>query len=209
MIKWLIQSHKLVRSACLLSCFSRLWLCAPWTVYCQPGSSVHEIIQARILEWVAVPSSRGSSRPRDQTHVSCGSCIKGRFFITEPLEQIKIQIQAAFLLYIQLLQFSVPGWSRGRKVKAHSTVPADDSCPNKRILFELLGPLGRAFQMRLGLFNQHPGEEGWPSQSLACCFWLRKHSEVCFLLSWVTKSSESVTRKTFYFVFSFPYPGVS
>ena len=32
-----------------------------------PGFSVHEILQARILEWVAVPSSRGSSRPRDQT----------------------------------------------------------------------------------------------------------------------------------------------
>ena len=35
-----------------------------------PGSSVHEIFQARILEWVAIPFSRRSSRPRDQTHVS-------------------------------------------------------------------------------------------------------------------------------------------
>ena len=35
-----------------------------------PGSSVHEILQARILEWVAVPSSRESSQPRDQTQVS-------------------------------------------------------------------------------------------------------------------------------------------
>ena len=35
-----------------------------------PGSSVRGILQARILEWVAVPSSRGSSRPRDQTRVS-------------------------------------------------------------------------------------------------------------------------------------------
>ena len=34
-----------------------------------PGSSVHEILQARILEWVAISSSRGSSRLRDQTHV--------------------------------------------------------------------------------------------------------------------------------------------
>ena len=32
-----------------------------------PGSSVHEILQARILEWVAIPFSRGSSQPRDQT----------------------------------------------------------------------------------------------------------------------------------------------
>ena len=29
------------------------------------------VLQARILEWVAMPSSRGSSRPKDQTHVSC------------------------------------------------------------------------------------------------------------------------------------------
>ena len=35
-----------------------------------PGSSVHEILQARILEWVAISYSRGSSQPRDQTQVS-------------------------------------------------------------------------------------------------------------------------------------------
>ena len=35
-----------------------------------PGSSVHGILQVRILEWVAMPSSRGSSPPRDRTHVS-------------------------------------------------------------------------------------------------------------------------------------------
>ena len=35
-----------------------------------PGSSVHGILQARILEWVAMPSSRGSSPPWDQTRIS-------------------------------------------------------------------------------------------------------------------------------------------
>ena len=39
------------------------------------GSSVHGIFQARILEWVAISSFRGSSRPRDQTHISRVSCI--------------------------------------------------------------------------------------------------------------------------------------
>ena len=39
------------------------------------ASSVHGIFQARILEWVATSSSRGSSQPRDRTHVSCVSCI--------------------------------------------------------------------------------------------------------------------------------------
>ena len=49
-----------------------------------PDPSVHGILQARILEWVAMLSSRGSSQPRDQTH---GSCTAGRFFTTEPLEK--------------------------------------------------------------------------------------------------------------------------
>ena len=41
-----------------------------------PGSSVHGVLQARTLEWVAIPFSRGSSWPRDQTQVSCTA---GRF----------------------------------------------------------------------------------------------------------------------------------
>ena len=49
-----------------------------------PGSSVHGIFQARILEWVTMSFSRGSSQPKDQTWVSCSSCIAGRFFTTEP-----------------------------------------------------------------------------------------------------------------------------
>ena len=42
-----------------------------------PGSSVHGILQARILEWIAITFSRGSSQPWDQTHVSC----TGRWFL--------------------------------------------------------------------------------------------------------------------------------
>ena len=41
------------------------------------GYSVHEILQARILEWIAIPFCRGSSQPRDRTHISC---IAGEFF---------------------------------------------------------------------------------------------------------------------------------
>ena len=47
--------------------------------YSPPGSSVHEILQTRMLEWVAIPFSRVSSSPRDQTWVSS---ITGRFFTT-------------------------------------------------------------------------------------------------------------------------------
>ena len=47
---------------------------------CPPGSSVHGILQARILGWVAISSSRGSSWPRDWTQVSCISCT-GRWIL--------------------------------------------------------------------------------------------------------------------------------
>ena len=50
-----------------------------WSMDCNlPGSSVHDIILARILEWVAMPFFRGSSRSRDRIRVSCTA---GRFFI--------------------------------------------------------------------------------------------------------------------------------
>ena len=43
---------------------------------CSPlGSSVHGLLQARIMEWIALSSSRGSSPPRGQTYISCVSCI--------------------------------------------------------------------------------------------------------------------------------------
>ena len=45
-----------------------------------PGSSVHNISQGRILKWGVTSSSRGSSQPRDQTHISGVSCI-GRWFL--------------------------------------------------------------------------------------------------------------------------------
>ena len=55
-------------------------LCDPMD-YNSPGFSVHGILQARILKWVGISLSRGSSQSRDWTWVSC---IAGRFFTTEP-----------------------------------------------------------------------------------------------------------------------------
>ena len=45
-----------------------------------PGSSAHGVFQVRILEWVAIPFSRGSSQTRDQTQISCTA---GAFFTRE------------------------------------------------------------------------------------------------------------------------------
>ena len=53
--------------------------------YSPPGSSVHGILQTRILEWVVIPSSKGSSQPRNRT---CVFCIAGRFptvLATQPM----------------------------------------------------------------------------------------------------------------------------
>ena len=64
--------------------------CAQWLQFClslwdhkdcsPQGFSAPMVLQARILEWVAMPFSRGSSQPRDQTHISCISCIAVEFF---------------------------------------------------------------------------------------------------------------------------------
>ena len=73
-----------VSARSLQSCFT---LCDP--IDCSlPSSSVHKTLQVRILEWVAMPSSRGSSLPRDRTHVTgIDGCLlypalAGRFFTT-------------------------------------------------------------------------------------------------------------------------------
>ena len=72
------------------------WVCVLVTQSCltlynpmdcsPPGSPVHGILQARILEWVAISFSRGSYRPRDQTQVSCTA---GGFFIVWATREAK------------------------------------------------------------------------------------------------------------------------
>ena len=66
----LLLQHVYSLQSCLTLCNPKD--CSP------PCSSARGILQAWILEWAAIPFSRGSSRPRDQTQVSC---IAGRFFI--------------------------------------------------------------------------------------------------------------------------------
>ena len=74
-----------------------------------PGSSVHGILQARILEWVAMPSSKGSPPPRDQTRVSCVSCI-GRRFLPLPLGSLwhpQDQIKARAFFFFSMVQMNL------------------------------------------------------------------------------------------------------
>ena len=55
---------------CVKSLPSCPTICDPMD-YSPPGFSAHGILRARLLEWVVMPSSRGSSQPRDRTHISC------------------------------------------------------------------------------------------------------------------------------------------
>ena len=71
-----------------------------------PGSSVHGISQARILEWVAMPSSKGSSRPRDWTQVSH---IEGGLFINwDTRELFSIVVLSVYILTNCGSLFSTP-----------------------------------------------------------------------------------------------------
>ena len=80
---------KTILSLCAMCHAKSLQMC-PTLCNClncsPPGSSVHGIVQSRILEWVAMPSSRGSSWPRDWTYLSCPSlmppALAGTFFTT-------------------------------------------------------------------------------------------------------------------------------
>ena len=64
---------------------SRVWLFVTLWIVAHQAPLPMGILQARILEWVAMSSSRGSSWPKNRTHVSCVSYIAGGFFIQWPI----------------------------------------------------------------------------------------------------------------------------
>ena len=77
---------------------SCLTLCDP-TGYSPPGSSVHGILQARILEWVAIPSSRGSSQARVEPR---SPALQADSLLSKPLEDVP--------KLILLPSVTVPSW---------------------------------------------------------------------------------------------------
>ena len=81
---WIASPIVLVTQSCPILCDPMD--CSP------PDSSVHGILQARILEWVAIPFSRGSSWPRDWTQVSW---ITGRFFTIWATKEALLQQKRA------------------------------------------------------------------------------------------------------------------
>ena len=89
--KWLKISNQPLHLYPLLHLYICLWVCAKLLQSCPtlcdpvdcspPGSSVHRILRARILDWVDMPSSKKYSWPRNWNHISC------RVFTTEPLRK--------------------------------------------------------------------------------------------------------------------------
>ena len=70
----------LIKPMMLIVCVQSYLTLSNPMIHSPPGSSAHGIFQARILQWVAISSSRGSSQPRYCMHISCISCI-GRWVL--------------------------------------------------------------------------------------------------------------------------------
>ena len=81
---------------------SRVWLCDPMDCSL-PGSSIHGIFQAIVLEWVAISFSRGSSWPRDRTQVSC---IVDRHFTIWATREVLFTIKAWFQFHDFLIRIT-------------------------------------------------------------------------------------------------------
>ena len=86
-----------------------------------PDSSVHGILQARILECVAMPFSRGSSWPRDQTQVSC---IAGRFFTIWATREAPVNLRTFYQPKKKLCLDIIPF------IFLHPTLPASTPQPS-------------------------------------------------------------------------------
>ena len=108
--------------SCWLCAQSCLTLCNPMDCSL-PGSSIHGIFQARILEWVAISFCRGSTRPKDRTHLSCVSCLDRQILYHYTTWEVHMNtishlycilhilyVHTMYILYIQVFHWIV-NWS--------------------------------------------------------------------------------------------------
>ena len=109
-VKWSLTFWGLIIFAvCCAQLLSLVWLfVTPWTATHQASMSM-DTLQAGILEWVAIPSSKESSQPRDWTHISNVSSSTGGFFTTraiwEALHNVYV-ISKHHVVYLKCMQFS-------------------------------------------------------------------------------------------------------
>ena len=91
---------------CMQSCFSHVWLFSIlWTVCSPPHSSVHGILQARTLEWVATPSSRGSSQPNNQATSVMPPALAGKLMLAV------VKISSNLTLFFKKIHILKSGFS--------------------------------------------------------------------------------------------------
>ena len=98
-----------------------------------PGSSVHGISQAKILNWIAISSSKGSSPPRDQTHVSWSPATAGEFFTTEPTGN-------PMPMFFLLDPLSLRAIKRPRDVATHTEYITIKTCTGVSVSWGPQGP---------------------------------------------------------------------
>ena len=121
----------MVRVVLVLSFQSCLTLCNPMDSSL-PHSLVHGILQARTVEWVAMPSSRGSSRPRDRTQVSC---ITGGCYTAEPLGTSVARVSRYIFLRGHINSYSVK--------HARSTTCYSLWCPMKALCVGIINTVSK------------------------------------------------------------------
>ena len=92
-----ISQHPRPGVCCAELLQSCLTLCDPMD-WSPPGSSVHGILQARILEWIAPPSSRGPSWFRDRTRSLRSPALAGRFFTTSATWEVPALVTSVFII---------------------------------------------------------------------------------------------------------------
>ena len=137
---------------------SRVRLCD--TMDCSPpGSSVHGILQARVLEWIAMPSSRGSSRPRDGTQVSCTA---GRFFsIWTTKEALRPFTPILFPLSLKVWHIHLV------KMKVDQSCPTVCNSMDYKVHGILQNTVERSFSLLQGIFPTQGSNLG-----LLHCRWI-------------------------------------
>ena len=110
--------------------FSHVQLFVTSLAYSPPGSSVHGILQARILEWVAMPSSRRSSQPRDWTWFSC---IAGRFLTIWATREAQSPFTLLFFFpYWQICFFNLYQYLPGISIRFFLSAECHCSIPMNR-----------------------------------------------------------------------------
>ena len=115
--------HANLRQSCLT-------LCHPVN-HSLPGSSVHGILQERRLEWVAVPSSRRSSWPRDKTYISQSPALTGRLSTTRVTWEAYYRFQVFTLIYD--IYFSLTSITLYDSLQVHPCLCKWQNCTDEAI----------------------------------------------------------------------------